>query len=153
MWGGNLLCQCIVNKLVNPELLILQIELRKKLVLVEKIVADQRILLQSVGYHVVLLSISAEKEENLGGEGVALSVLVELRQEGILLEHFQEQLPSECLVNQPRQRGLSHPDRAFDRHVVVSFHGTISSSIAWVTLPPHIHRGAHPIISSHPGSA
>jgi hypothetical protein len=104
---------------VGPQL-ILQVEAREQGILGESVVGNQAAQLQQPRNRLVLLPVAAEQEEDLGLEGVALAIGVEVREEGVLLEHFQEQLGVELRLQQAGQRGLPYPDHAFngDIHAV-----------------------------------
>jgi len=62
----------------------------------------------------VLLLIAAEQKEDLGLEGVAAAVAVEIAQEGVFLEDFQEQVGGESRMDETGKRGFADADDTFD---------------------------------------
>ena len=66
-----------------------------------------------------LLMVAAEQEEDLGLEGVARPVGVEIGEEGILLEDLEQDLGFESGLEQARQGGLADADDTFDGNVHV----------------------------------
>src|SRR3989304_4229222 len=83
----NLLAERLVNPIVHIEFVTLQVDAGEEGILCERIVGDQVAALREDGRHgAVLLSITAEQEEDLGLEGVALAIAIKRRKKGVLLE-------------------------------------------------------------------
>src|SRR6266849_2031784 len=68
---------------------------------------------------VLLLLEAREQEEELGLEGILLPVLVEAREEGVLLDDLVEPPAPEPLAQRARQRRLPDADRPLDHDVAV----------------------------------
>lgn len=111
-----------MHPFVHLQFIVDQIELGKQAVFVKEIVADQPAARQGLGDDAVLLVIAADQEENLGLEGVAGAIGVEITEKRVLFEHFQQRFGGQGLRQHPRQGGLAHADDAFDRDVLVAAH-------------------------------
>ncbi len=106
---------------VGVELVAAQVELGEQRVLLEGVVGDQVSAGQDFRDRLALLVVAAEQEEDLGLEGVALPVAVEVGQEGILLERLEEQLGGKHRLEQPGQGGLADTDDTFDGQIHAFF--------------------------------
>ena len=102
---------------VEMQLVVLQVEMREDADLFENVIGDEELREQLLLRQRLQLLVAGEQEEELRLEGVALGMLVEALEEGIVLELLQHELAAEALVQQPRQAGLAGADHTFDRDV------------------------------------
>ncbi len=103
---------------VDQELVVGEVQVGEDPVLVEGVVGDHQALEKLALDDLLLLLEARQQEVELGLEGGARAVLVELVEERVLdvLEHLD---PLEAAGQELDQRGLADPDGAVDRQVVV----------------------------------
>src|SRR5579862_5446192 len=90
---------------------------REDRVLGEEVVSDRAAAEQLALPELALLPVALEQEEELGLEGMAFGLVVELPEEGILLDRFEEE-PRPELGGKPSREGrLPDADGALDRDV------------------------------------
>ena len=97
--------------------------MREQPILGEKVIADERAARKRAGDDAVLLSVTAQQKEDLSLEGVARPISVEVTQERVLLEDFQEDFGGQGLAEKACQGRLADPNGAFDGDVDVGGHG------------------------------
>ncbi len=102
--------------MIHGQFIALQVDPRKERVFGKGVIGQQGFaLVQNSRDGAVLLAVAAEQEKDLGLEGVTGAVPVKIREEGILLEDFEEQIRVfKGRLEQTRQGGLPHPDNTFD---------------------------------------
>ncbi len=83
----------------------------------EGVIGHQGTLRQPQRHPIALLVVAAQQEEDLGLEGVAPPVGIEVGQEGVLLEGLEQQHSVKHRMKQARQGGLADADDAFNRQV------------------------------------
>jgi hypothetical protein len=104
------------------KLAVVQVDVREDSILLEEIVAHDRVV-EKIGMRFLLqLLVAAHQEEHLRLKGVAARVLVEVLEEGIRLGLLEDQLGVQPLGQELREAGLAGPDHSFDGDVA-SAHG------------------------------
>ena len=117
----------IVEPLVDEQLVVVEIQIREDLVLVEQVVADRR-LAEEVGLpQRRLLAVAVEQVEELRLQRRAGTVGVEVGEERIL-GFFEHDRRVEARAEPLGQRGLARADRPFDRDVAELQGGPMISS-------------------------
>src|SRR5216683_294060 len=111
--------EVLVDALVEGELVRIQGDRGEDPVLGEQVVGDGHAAEQVLLEQVLLLLEAREQEEELGLEGILLPVLVEAREEGVLLDDLVEPPAPEPLAQRARQRRLPDADRPLDHDVAV----------------------------------
>jgi len=106
-----------IDALVEGELVVREGQLRKDPVF-QEVVVRQDVRREEVGLDQLLLLLeAAHEEEELGLEGVAVAILVELGQKRVLLEGLEHD-PRPQRVREPaHERRLADADGALDRDV------------------------------------
>ena len=108
--------QQLVQPLIDEQLVVVEIQLREDLVLVEEVVADRELAEQIRLTHRLLLAVAIEEIEELSLERRARPFRVEVREErifGILEQDGRFEPRAEALS----ERALAHANRSFDRDV------------------------------------
>jgi len=94
-----------------------QIQIGKNAVLGKEIIADGDLIEQVVLGELLLLGVPVHKEEYLGLEPEPGGILVEIREERILLGAFEDDARVQLGRKERCETGLSHTDRPVDHDV------------------------------------
>jgi hypothetical protein len=92
IWFGDFLPQRLVDFMIHIEFIAAQVDACKQSIFGKGVICQQALAAgQHFGYGAVLLAVAAEQKEDLGLERIPGPVAVEIREEGILLENFEQQ--------------------------------------------------------------
>jgi hypothetical protein len=115
---GDLLGQGFMDALVHLQFIPSQVDAGEEGVLGEGVIGKQGFAGGDDGRDAAaLLVVAAEQEEDLGLEGIAGPVGVEIGEEGVFLEDLEQQVCFECRCEQAGQGGLPDADNTFDGDV------------------------------------
>ncbi len=114
--GGDVAREQIVQTLIDEQLVVVEVQIREDLVLVEQVVADRDLAEQIRLAERGLLTMSIQQIEELGLKRRARTIGVEVGEERIVvfLEHERRVEPRAEPLG---QRRLAGADRTFDRDV------------------------------------
>src|SRR3954462_462674 len=127
--------EMLVDTLVETELVRVEGQRGEDPVLREQVVAHRHRLEEPGLEQLLLLLEAGEQEEELRLERVPGAVLVEARQEGVLLDDLVKAARAVSLAESPGERRLAPPDGSFDHDVAV--HGGaehMRTDVAWSTF-------------------
>src|SRR5262249_60819320 len=100
--------------LIDEQLVVVEVQMREDLVLVEHVVADGRLTEQVRLAERGLLAVPAQQEEELRLQRGARPIRVEVGEERIL-GFLEDDAGVEARAESLRKRGLARADRSFDR--------------------------------------
>ncbi len=112
-----------MHTFVHRQLVAHEVEVSKQPILGEKIVADERASRKRAGDDAVLLPVATQQKEDLSLEGVARPIGVEVTQEWVLLEDFQEDFGGQGLAEKACQGRFADSDGSLDSDVGMGGHG------------------------------
>src|SRR5512135_1259702 len=110
---GRLRRQALIDGLVELVLVVAQSQARKQRILLEQVVGDGAALEQIHLRHVARFIDALKQEKQLRGQSVTHRVLIETRQERIVLRLFQQELRFGIIGQALRQTGLADTDGTF----------------------------------------
>lgn len=117
VWRGDILLQLRYQGFVEPKLIVPKVEVREDLVFLEHVVRHDNLLEQISLEKLLLLTISAQKEEDLRLKGIVLWIFVELFEEWVLLKSLKDSSRPEPFAEHLCECRLPDPDDSLDCNV------------------------------------
>ena len=115
--GRHPLPQDLEELFVEPEFIVIQVDLSEYPVFIKKIIRNDDPVEQVHLTHCLGLLVTPEEEKDLGLKTVFLRILIKIEQERILLHILHEGLSVHFFGEHLRQTGLPHPKGAFNDNV------------------------------------